>query len=158
MLSLLLLVAVALLEGRVLSSSSSFTVEETLSSSPSDAAVPLLSLTRLRLLAPPFHQFLMALSLLPFKWRAISAQRFPYLSTNSSINRPSSGVIGVLFKEGFKFWWYLSRACLADRVSNIWDILTQLRFFSPPNRDTKSSRCLSSSGDQGPRRNLEDCC
>lgn len=103
-----------------------------------------------RRFAPPFHQFLIALSLLPFKCRAISAHRFPYFATKSSITRPSSGVMGDLLSEGFKFWWYRSLACFAVRVPSICEIFTQFKFFSPPNASTKERSFLSSSGDQGP--------
>lgn len=68
--------------------------------------LPLLDrgLARLRLLAPPFHQFLMALSLLPlFSRRAISAHFLPSFPTSSSMTAPSSSDIGDLLSEGLRF-------------------------------------------------------
>lgn len=110
--------------------------------------IPTWVLARLRLLAPPFHQFFMALSLLPLRCLAISAHFLPYFATNFSINSPSSLVMGVLFSEGFKFWWYLSLHCLGVLVFNVLEILTQLE---GPKIEMSSINFRSSSGDQGPR-------
>lgn len=61
------------------------------------------TLIRCRRFMLPFHQFFTALSLLPRKRRAISAQRLPISPTSLSINAPSSGVMGSWFNDGFKF-------------------------------------------------------
>jgi hypothetical protein len=101
----------------------------------------------LLLFAPPFHQFLMALSDLPFKWREISAHFFPYFITNDSINSPSSTVMGARLRLGFKFWWYLSLHCLGVLVAREEEMRTQ---FVAPKMLINSNNFLSSAGDHGP--------
>jgi hypothetical protein len=101
--------------------------------------------------APPFHQFLTALSDLPLRWRAISAHFLPYWATNCSMYRPSSSVMGSWLSVGFRFWWYRSRHCLGVRVANICEIRTQ---FDGPWSSIKAIKRWSSAGDHGPRRGV----